>query len=97
MKTNIATILAALAVAFTIHAQSPTPSPTAAPIVVPSPTAIPVTQPVRLVLSAAQLQEVVAALSGAGISLPSGIVGVNLRVITTGSNAGGASVQLRFQ
>jgi hypothetical protein len=93
----------ALALAFTavepstLNAQSQTPSPAAAPIVVPSPTVIPVTQPIRFSLSPAQIAEIVSALSGAGISLPSGVKGLNLRIITTGTNAGGAWVQLRFQ
>jgi hypothetical protein len=91
-------ILAAVALlALDVSAQSPTPSPTAAPIVLPSPTVIPVTQPISIILTAAQVQAIVTALTGAGINLPSGIRGVNFRLITTGTNSGGAWVQLRFQ
>ena len=95
-KTITSTALALMA-ALTIHAQSPSPSPTAAPIVIPSPTAIPVVQPIQMTLSAAQLSALVTAITSAGVTLPSGIVNLNLRVITTGTNAGGAWVQLRFQ
>jgi hypothetical protein len=95
-KYIISTTLALMA-ALTIYAQSPSPSPTAAPIVVPSPTAIPMVQPIYMALSAAQVQALVTAISSTGVTLPPGIVNLNLRVITTGTNTGGAWVQLRFQ
>ena len=96
MKKTILTLLAATTLlTVTAKAQSPTPSPTAAPIVLPTPTLAP--QPINVTLSAAQVQKIVTALTGAGINLPSGIQGVNFRMVTTGANAGGAWVQLRFQ
>jgi len=95
MKKTIA-IIGAVLVAVVIHAQSPTPSPSAAPIVVPTPAVVQVEQPVTIALSPAQVQGLVTTLATAGITLPAGIKNLNLRVITTGTNAGGAIVNLRF-
>lgn len=92
MKKHLALATAVILSALTIHAQSPTP----APIVVPTPSTIEVVQPVNINLSPAQVQGLVTTLAAAGITLPPGIKNLNLRIITTGTNAGGAVVNLRF-
>jgi len=101
MKKTILAIVAAIAAVFTVatpsKAQSPTPSATVAPIAVPSPTVVAVKQPINVTLSVAQVQQIVTALTAAGINLPSGIQSVSYRAIATGTNAGGAWVQVRFQ
>lgn len=92
MKKHLALATAVLLSAITLHAQSPTP----APIVVPTPAVLQVEQPVNITLSPDQVQGLVTVLASAGITLPPGIKNLNLRIITTGTNAGGAVVNLRF-
>lgn len=91
MKTKLA-ILASLVLANFAVAQSPTP----APIVVPAAAIKKITQPVIMTLSPAQLAELAATIKAAVPSFPSGISTLDLQVITTGTNAGGALVRLNF-
>ena len=93
MKNKLVSILLA-GLSFTSFAQSPTP--TAAPIVVPTPTTVSVTQPVEVTLSPAQVQSLLTLLGQANINLPAGVKIMQLRMILTGTNAGGAIVILRF-
>lgn len=81
-----------LLVLFSVSALAQSPEP----IVVPKPVVIQVTQPVELRLSPAQLQEVATILASV-VTLPTGIVNINLHILTTGTNAGGAFVKLTFQ
>ena len=95
MKKIILSLIAAGAT-FTAIAQSPTPSPTPL-VMIPAATTITVINPITLTLSPAQVSALATAIASQGITLPTGMTGFNFRLLTTGNNAGGATVRILFQ